>query len=151
MHLTWQPPHFNSDVKTLNYSLRRDSANTLLLTLRRLREPEFLGKAEHEDGKHQYPSRQEQAVGFNEQRNQEIRIHGSSIPKLSRCGPEMSLARDFSVFLQNAFDGMKAVRAADSWAAQFLFHARQPVLGGAIKSAAGFFGAQGHALGVLVW
>ena len=52
----------------------------------------------------------------------------------------MSLARDLSVFLQNAFDGMKAVRATDSWTAQLLFHARQPVFGGVINSGHDFFG-----------
>ena len=48
----------------------------------------------------------------------------------------MYLARDVSVFLQNAFNGMKAIRATDSWTAQLLFHARQPVFGGVFISSA---------------
>jgi len=59
----------------------------------------------------------------------------------------MSLARDLSVFLQNALDGMKAVRATDSWTAQLLFHARQPVFGGLVNSGDDFFGYQVHEIG----
>jgi hypothetical protein len=52
----------------------------------------------------------------------------------------MPLARYLSVFPQNAFNGLNAVRATDSWTAQLLFHARQPVFGGVINSSDDFFG-----------
>jgi hypothetical protein len=52
----------------------------------------------------------------------------------------MSLAGYVSVFLKNAFNGLNAVRATDSWTAQLLFHTRQPVFGGVINSGDDFFG-----------